>query len=282
MPQIVPEPTVQMWAALSIVRAFGGRAGGGPVGTAAVFTRAHRRRLPVWSDALRQWFVVVAVAPETAAATKSVADPDAPCYRIDRRQLEYLAGAYDDRRHPDVVYVLPDPRERPAVRDGAQLPWWHPSVGARFGEWAYAIRGTDLRALVGTSQTSASARLRWAKDLDPRPLRDDKSQEQGDVSYLPHPTVSPETEGSQLWSDLLDEMRRGEEPMGLALRSSRLPRERRPFGDNRDRGHDDLRYTHDAVVAAREVLDDKRARSPLHAGIIWGPNDPLRRSESPR
>ena len=81
MPQIVPEPTVQMWAALSIVRAFGGRAGGGPVGTAAVFTRAHRRRLPVWSDALRQWFVVVAVAPETAAATKSVADPDAPCYR---------------------------------------------------------------------------------------------------------------------------------------------------------------------------------------------------------
>ncbi|MCY3587033.1 MAG: hypothetical protein OXG57_07890 [Acidimicrobiaceae bacterium] len=278
MPKIVPEPTVQTWTALSIVRAFGGNDSGGATGTAAVFTRAHRRPLPVWSEAIRQWFAVVAVAPETAAATKSVPDPAAPCYTINRRQLEYLTAAYDEHRLVDIIYVLPDPRSRPTASDGGQLPWWHPAVGARFSEWAYAIRATDLRELIGTNLESASARLRWADDLRPRASSGDTPGGWRDVSYLAHASETPRTEPIQQWSELLDELHRTDEPKGLALRSSQLHRPRRPFGYDRDRGHEDLGYTFGTVMAAREALDDQRARSLLHAGIIWGPGDTQRRS----
>ena len=272
MPQMVPELTIQMWTALSILRELS------PLST--VFTKTHESSLPVWSPAIRQWFVVASVVPESAPPTRSVLDPSAPCYSINRRQLTYLADAYAERQQPDVIYLLPDPRDRPRLQGrDAYVPLWHPKAWRTFSEWTYAIRARALRDLVDTADQAELARVRWDSDFGSRNLNGDEPQGTRTLSYQSHPTKKRRFARAMKLQALLKEMRRGEEPPGMTMRSPQLTPANHLYRRDRDEEHDDLPYAKETVREARRVLNQRQAGNLLHFGILWEQDDPLRQRE---
>ena len=281
MPQIVPEKTVELWTAHATLSVLAGQA--------SVCSPINDTHQNVWPDDLRQWFILAPTAPEpspppskqdTGHSERSETTPDAmaPCYRINRRQLATLVKRHNAKLIPEVLYILPDPRKRPCNdTDGALLPLAHHGVCTSFATWSFAIRATNLHTLIRNRKARNWARVRWAEDVPDVTQRKGRHKRlgslPGSLSYLSQPLKKARTVGTRPLEDLLNEIKRAEEPHGITLRAPDL----RPQGViNRqppEDGHVDLALTPDSVSKALHALDDLGARRLLLVALSWEVDD---------
>ena len=274
MAQLVPEKTVEVWTALAVVNSFDRRA--------SVYTRGGDIRQAAWPDDLRQLFVLEPRVPELAPPSGRTdaehaaadADPDSsvPCYRINRRQLDKFTWWYSKKWIPEVLYVLPDPRERPRSPDkGPLLPLAHHEVADRFPRWTRAIRASSLDKLIENRKAGQWARVHWAEDVagveDPIP---------GALCYRPHRGAGPRTVVTRPLGDLFEEIARAEEPPGVTMRAASLRPEYKLRRQQSEPGHTDIEITPEALSTVQRLINEQRTGYPLLVGIPWRTDDPLR------
>ena len=275
MAQLVPEKTVEMWTAVAAVNAFDGQA--------SVYTRGGDTEHAVWPQDLRQLLMLEPRAPELAPPSSGAdteqrqtgdSDPglSAPCYRINRRQLDKFMGWYYSGRAPEIFYVFPDPRQRPrSLDDGRPLPLAHHEVTEQFPQWARALRASSLYELIQNRSAGKWARVYWSEELDKsgNPIR-------GSLSYRPHQGVRPRIVGTRPLDGLFEEIAKAEEPPGVTMRAAELHPETATCRQPPEPGRRDIPITPEALATVQQLINDPQAGYPLLIGIHWRTDDPLR------
>lgn len=144
MTKLIPEKTVEIWTAFALVDHLGP--------DTWIWSRTSYVDQDVWTPDLRKWFMLELKAPE---------DDANPFISIDLAQLNSYVDGYRRRRHPDVLYVLPDPpwRRPPLARATPPLAA-DPHVRRSFSAWSYVIPASHLQALLSHGPAKTSARIR--------------------------------------------------------------------------------------------------------------------------
>lgn len=255
MPHAIPEKTAELWTALAVQAKCDN--------WATVCSRPSDPTQFEWPPGLRQWLLLEPKAPQLVP-TDDEEGPGEVSFRIDRRQLDSYVDGYLERQHPDVLYVLPDPRLRPSSgRHRHGLPIAQRDVWQAFPEWSVAVRSTDLQRLTrtGTGQNWATVHLGG-------------DRENRTVQYRPHPTQPTRERGAHSLNDVLDLVVQGREPPGISLRSDELPA--LPMSRGSQVEHRDLALSPEAIRAAQQALSRKHAGHLLIVGLPWYRADPLR------
>ena len=188
--KIVPEKTIEIWTAFSLVNHFGPstRIWSWPTGADQIVAAAD----------LRKWFMLELKAPEEA---------NTPYITIDLAQLSRYLGGYQERIHPDVLYVLPGGVRGPVPRTFISAP-----ADPRFQRWfchnSYVIRATQLATVLNgplaSSPRAKSARIRSTS---------------GCVEYQRRWNSPLTSKSVPTLHDTLRHMRDCSEPLGMSLRS---------------------------------------------------------------
>lgn len=260
---LIPEKTVEIWTACSLLEILGQRTW--------IWSPAtgydQDVRLDEWADVLLKWFVLELKAPKCGHGPFGPNTPHDcwdPHINIDIPQLDaYVAGV--SRRppaHPDVLYVLPDTPWREITDDGAVLPdAADPDNRQTFPEWSFVIPATQLRTLLRSTSAKKKATVRCRR----------VNSHLGEVSYTGR---GPDTTHQLVRSlrDFLLGVRGCDEATGRALRSRRLPARAPQYERQNDQElvqeliQEDLALTGDSLRDAMAALGQTRSRHTLYIG----------------
>ena len=257
VPHVLPEKTVELWTALAVQTKLHS--------WATVCSRPTDPDQFKWPPGLRQWFLLEPRAPQLVSTGEGDKPRSEVRFRIDRRQLDNYVEGYRKRKHPDVIYVLPDPRQRPLSerhRDG--LPIVQREVWEDFSKWSFVVRSTVLQDLIQSGRGKG-----WAI------VHVQGGQETGTILHRPHPTrPTKETKAPSL-GEFLAQVLNGLEPPGVTLRSGELPALSMSRGSQDE--HKDLTLSPEAIREAQHALSREHAGHLLIVGLPWYRADPLRR-----
>lgn len=256
LPHVLPEKTIELWTALAVQTELDN--------WATVCSRPSDPAQLEWPPGLRQWFLLEPRAPQLVSTDEGEQGPSEVSFRIDRRQLDSYVEGYQKRRHPDVIYVLPDPRLRPrSERHKDGLPIAQREVWQDFSAWSYAVRATALQGLIQTGTGLGWATVHAHGDHDT-----------GTILHRPHPTRPTKEMKAPSLGEFLGQILRGREPRGVTLRSGELP----ALGMSRSGQdeHKDLTLSPEAIREAQHALSRKHAGHLLIVGLPWYRADPLR------
>ena len=154
MTRIIPEKTMELWTACSLVDILTPRVW--------IWSRTDGVDQDVWTPDLRKWLVLELKAPSP---------PQKDCWRgwmdfqIDLKQLRRYLDDFGQGRHPDVVYVFSDPSSAPmpwnssppTPKHGQHVHVAHPYNRWTFPRWSYVISATGLAWLLGSRIRNKSA-----------------------------------------------------------------------------------------------------------------------------
>ena len=149
MVRLIPEKTVELWTACSLVDVLGP--------DTWIWSPARYVDQEVWDGKFRKAFVLELKTPEYAPT---------PYITIDRKQLRRYVAGFGSSLHPDVIYVLPDalwfsaPKSKRVSSKNT-----HPKYRRGFAAWSHTICATDLLSLVGHSPTVGTASVRCNSGL---------------------------------------------------------------------------------------------------------------------
>ena len=256
---LIPEKTVEVWTACSLLAILGQRTR--IWSPAASYDQGVW--LDEWADVLVKWFVLELKAPKCGhgpIGQNTLHDCRDPHINIDLPQLAaYVAGIR--RRppaHPEVLYVLPDTPWRKITGDGAVLPdAAHPDNRQTFPEWSFVIPATRLDALLSSTRAKKTATVRCRRI----------NSHLGKVEYTGRRRYTTSRFVGSL-QDFLLGVRGCDEPTGRALRSRRLPARAPRYEpeDDRELIPEDLVLTGDSLRQAMAALGESRSRHILYVG----------------
>ena len=250
---LIPEKTVEIWTACSLLKILGD--------STWIWSPATGYDQEAWlDDGLLKWFVLELKAPKCGHG-KIGQNAFHCCWDpyliIDLPQLERYVMGYKGGLHPDVLYVLPVTPWCKITRDGAVLPHVaHPYNRLTFPMWSFVIPATRLHALLGSTSAKGTARVRCHQ-----------INNHVEVTYTGRSPRPPGEPVSSL-KDFLLGVQGCNEPHRRALRSDRLEARapRYELVDDREVMLEDLVLTEGSLREAMEALGESRSRNLLYVG----------------
>ena len=163
MTRIIPEKTMELWTACSLVDILTPRVW--------MWSRTAGVDQDVWTPDLRKWLVLELKAPSPPQANCWTGWMD---FEIDPEQLRRYLNDFGQGRHPDVVYVFSDPASAPMPWSGSSptpshgqpVRVAHPYNRWTFPRWSYVVPATGLAWLLGKrihNTTSVGIHLKAGK-----------------------------------------------------------------------------------------------------------------------
>lgn len=243
--KVIPEKTIELWTAFSLLDRLGQ--------DTWIWSRTSYVDQDVWDGDIKKWFVLELKAPEINVFNYNLS----PWINISMPQLDHYVTGFLRNRHPDVLYVLPDPpwTDPPYVPSSVRYPVppdaAHPHNRRSFDKWSYVIRATTLKRLLGPNPPKRVARVRCHA---------------GEVQYtgLRDQTNAQAVESLRRF---LVRVLLCDEPMGTNLRAKEIVRTPRPDQESQEEFGEDLLLTNDAIRGAIEWLESGESGHLMYVGL---------------
>lgn len=246
-----PEKTMELWTADALVSILGQNTW--------IWSPVDGADQLAWDPSLRKLFVLELKAPDVAPG-RSAGSPWSPFtyFRIDLKQLDRYATRYESGAIPDVVYVLPSPRQWNIPSGATDQPLWaHPNNRRSFPTWTYAVRASELHEALGRQDTGEELLCFFQLRYWERWYWDDvdlRTEAKRDGNFWPPMAMR--------LSDLLFQIDYCDEPQAVALRASDLVRQSAEPGQVPPDGDREL-TAETAESLIREVAEASSPRTKI-------------------